>query len=118
MKRRGFLGLFGKAAAAVVAAPVLAKVPASDVFDQIVELDKDLPYEHVKYGLGFKVDKYDDIANKRLNALAKSMQETKERVASGVITTGNHPKTIWPGIDKFFNESYAKHESEFTDLFK
>ena len=27
MKRRGFLGLFGKAAAAVVAAPVLAKIP-------------------------------------------------------------------------------------------
>ena len=27
MKRRGFLGLFGKAAAAIVAAPVLARVP-------------------------------------------------------------------------------------------
>ena len=27
MKRRGFLGLFGKAAAAIVAAPVLAKIP-------------------------------------------------------------------------------------------
>ena len=34
-----------------------------------------------------------------------------------VITTGNHPKELWPGIKAFWGLMYNKHPMEVTDLF-
>ena len=34
-----------------------------------------------------------------------------------VITTGNHPKALWPGIKAFFGRQYNEHQIEYTDLF-
>lgn len=34
-----------------------------------------------------------------------------------VITTGNHPKALWPGIKAWFGRSYDKHELEYVDGF-
>lgn len=34
-----------------------------------------------------------------------------------VITTGAHPKALWPGIKAFWGRSYAEHPEEFVDLF-
>ena len=34
-----------------------------------------------------------------------------------VITTGSHPKALWPGIKEWWGRSYAEHPEEFTDLF-
>jgi len=34
-----------------------------------------------------------------------------------VITTGSHPKALWPGIKAFWGRSYDEHEEEFVDLF-
>lgn len=34
-----------------------------------------------------------------------------------VITTGNHPKALWPGIKAWYGRSYAEHQEEFPDLF-
>ncbi len=34
-----------------------------------------------------------------------------------VITTGNHPKALWPGVEAFWGLSYAKHRDETQDLF-
>lgn len=34
-----------------------------------------------------------------------------------VITTGSHPKALWPGIKEWWGRSYAEHTPEFTDLF-
>ena len=34
-----------------------------------------------------------------------------------VITTGNHPKNLWPGVHAWFGAVYNEHETEYTDLF-
>jgi hypothetical protein len=34
-----------------------------------------------------------------------------------VITTGTHPKALWPGIKAWFGRSYDEHQVEYTDLF-
>lgn len=34
-----------------------------------------------------------------------------------VITTGNHPKALWPGVRRWFGAEYNKHPTEYTDLF-
>lgn len=35
----------------------------------------------------------------------------------GVITTGAHPKALWPGIKTFWGRQYGEHEQEYTQLF-
>lgn len=35
----------------------------------------------------------------------------------GVITTGNHPKALWPGVHAFWGQKYDEHPTEYTDLF-
>lgn len=37
---------------------------------------------------------------------------------TGVITTGNHPKALWPGMRKFFGRSYAEHPMEWSQIFE
>jgi len=34
-----------------------------------------------------------------------------------VITTGSHPKALWPGIHAWFGRTYTEHKVEYTDLF-
>jgi len=34
-----------------------------------------------------------------------------------VITTGNHPKALWPGVYKWFGAKYDEHETEYDKLF-
>ena len=34
-----------------------------------------------------------------------------------VITSGNHPKALWPGINAWWGRKYDEHKTEFTDLF-
>lgn len=34
-----------------------------------------------------------------------------------IITTGAHPKALWPGVHAFWGRSYSEHVEEFTDLF-
>lgn len=36
---------------------------------------------------------------------------------AGVITTGNHPKALWPGIRAWFGRQYDEHQVEYNDLF-
>ena len=36
---------------------------------------------------------------------------------AGAITTGNHPKALWPGIKKWWGRVYDEHTTEHTDLF-
>lgn len=36
----------------------------------------------------------------------------------GVITTGNHPKALWPGLDAWFGQSYNKHPLEWKMIFE
>lgn len=36
----------------------------------------------------------------------------------GVITTGAHPKALWPGIKSWWGRQYAEHEQEYTKLFE
>lgn len=36
---------------------------------------------------------------------------------AGPITTGAHPKALWPGIHAWFGRQYDEHEEEYTDLF-
>jgi hypothetical protein len=35
----------------------------------------------------------------------------------GVITTGNHPKALWPGIHAFWGQVYNEHPEEYPDLY-
>ncbi len=35
----------------------------------------------------------------------------------GVISTGNHPKALWPGVKAWFGVGYGEHAEEFKDLF-
>ena len=34
------------------------------------------------------------------------------------ITTGNHPKALWPGVKDFFGAMYNEHPKEYVDLFE
>ena len=34
-----------------------------------------------------------------------------------VISTSNHPKALWPGVNAWFGRSYNEHKVEYTDLF-
>jgi len=34
-----------------------------------------------------------------------------------VITTGAHPKALWPGIKEWWGRSYEEHQEEYPDLF-
>lgn len=36
---------------------------------------------------------------------------------AGVITTGNHPKALWPGMHAWFGISYNEHPEEYSDIF-
>lgn len=36
---------------------------------------------------------------------------------SGIITTGNHPKALWPGIKVWWGRKYNEHSVEYTGLF-
>jgi len=35
----------------------------------------------------------------------------------GIITTGSHPKTLWPGIHSLWGQIFNEHPTEYTDLF-
>lgn len=35
-----------------------------------------------------------------------------------VISTGNHPKALWPGIKEWWGRSYTEHPEEWVDLFE
>lgn len=34
-----------------------------------------------------------------------------------IITTGNHPKNLWPGVKAWWGRQYGEHQVEYTDLF-
>ena len=36
---------------------------------------------------------------------------------AGIITTGNHPKALWPGVKAWFGRQYNEHKPEYVDLF-
>jgi Mu-like prophage major head subunit gpT len=36
---------------------------------------------------------------------------------AGVITTGSHPKALWPGMHKFFGRTYNEFKQEWSDIF-
>jgi len=36
---------------------------------------------------------------------------------AGVITTGNHPKALWPGMLEFWGREYQKHPDEWSQIF-
>jgi hypothetical protein len=36
---------------------------------------------------------------------------------AGVITTGNHPAALWPGIRAFWGRTYDEHEEEYSKIF-
>ncbi len=36
---------------------------------------------------------------------------------AGVITTGNHPKALWPGMRKFWGREYTEHPQEWSRIF-
>lgn len=38
-------------------------------------------------------------------------------MAGGIITTGSHPKALWPGVHAFWGQIYNAHETEYTDLY-
>ena len=35
---------------------------------------------------------------------------------AGVITTGSHPKALWPGVREWWGQTYAKHPEEWKEL--
>lgn len=35
----------------------------------------------------------------------------------GIITTGTHPKLLWPGVHAVWGQMYAEHQTEYTDLY-
>lgn len=35
-----------------------------------------------------------------------------------VITTGNHPKALWPGMHKFWGRQYSEHPQEWSQIFE
>ncbi len=36
----------------------------------------------------------------------------------GIITTGSHPKALWPGVHAFWGQVYNEHATEYTDLYE
>jgi hypothetical protein len=36
---------------------------------------------------------------------------------AGVITTGNHPRALWPGVQEWFGRMYDKHPPEWSQIF-
>ena len=36
---------------------------------------------------------------------------------AGTITTGNHPKALWPGMHAFFGAQYKEHPEEYREIF-
>lgn len=38
-------------------------------------------------------------------------------MAGGIITTGSHPKLLWPGVYTTWGQIYDAHEKEYTDLY-
>lgn len=36
---------------------------------------------------------------------------------AGVITTGNHPAALWPGVREWFGRNYNEHPTEYTEIF-
>lgn len=36
----------------------------------------------------------------------------------GVITTGSHPKALWPGVHDFWGQVYNAHANEYSDLYE
>jgi hypothetical protein len=36
---------------------------------------------------------------------------------AGIITTGSHPKALWPGVKAWWGQVYDEHKTEYTDLF-
>ena len=38
-------------------------------------------------------------------------------MAGGVITTGSHPKLLWPGVFTTWGQMYDEHQQEFSDLY-
>ena len=36
----------------------------------------------------------------------------------GVISTGSHPKLLWPGVHATWGQVYAEHPTEYTDLYE
>ena len=38
-------------------------------------------------------------------------------MAGGLITTGSHPKALWPGVHAFWGQIYNAHETEYSDLY-
>lgn len=36
----------------------------------------------------------------------------------GVISTGTHPKALWPGVHAWWGQNYAQHQTEYTDLYE
>lgn len=37
---------------------------------------------------------------------------------AGIITTGTHPKALWPGVHAFWGQIYNEHAPEYVDLFE
>lgn len=37
--------------------------------------------------------------------------------AGGIINTGSHPKSLWPGVHAFWGQIFNEHPPEYTDLF-
>lgn len=37
---------------------------------------------------------------------------------AGVITTGNHPKALWPGMRRFWGREYSEHPVEWKQIFE
>lgn len=37
---------------------------------------------------------------------------------TGIISTGNHPKALWPGMHAFFQASYNEHPEEYREIFQ
>jgi hypothetical protein len=35
---------------------------------------------------------------------------------AGTITTGNHPKALWPGMHAFFGTTYGEYQEEWRNL--
>lgn len=38
-------------------------------------------------------------------------------MAGGVISTGSHPKALWPGVYDWWGQTYNEHSEEFTDIY-
>jgi len=36
---------------------------------------------------------------------------------AGIITTGSHPKALWPGIKAWWGQTYDEHPEEYCDIF-